>query len=203
MLTSMQSDALTEILNIHLCASASLLSEIVNQKIILSVPELKLQTDNALDPVLLKKYGITCEEDVALTSLTFSGVFNGKASIVFPKRNAGVLVNACLGRDLTEDLVLYDTGMDVIKEISNIILNSLVGEFGNILDVKLDYISLDAGFSLSALKDDKVNPEVLILFTSFFLTESQVKGIILIALSPGSYKMLIDKIDKMIDDNNV
>lgn len=203
MLTPMQRDALTEIMNIHLCESASQLSDMVSQKIILSVPELKLQTGNTLDPSLLNKYGITGEEDVTLTTLKFEGEFNGKATIVFPKHNANVLVNACLGRDLSEDTGLYGMDIDVIREISNIILNSLVGEFGNILDVKLDYTSLDTGFSLSSLKNGESGTEVLVLFISFFLTESQIKGIIMIALSPNSFKMLTEKIDDMISENDV
>lgn len=202
MLTPMQRDALTEIMNIHVCASASLISEIVNQKIILSVPELKLQSENSFDPALLDKYGINGEGDVTLTTLSFEGQFNGKASIVFPQRNANVLVNACLGRDLSEE-TFSGIDNDVIKEISNIILNSLVGEFGNILDVKLDYTSLDIGFSLPSLKDGENGAEVLVLFISFFLTESQIKGFIMIALSPNSFKMLTDKIDALISENDV
>lgn len=203
MLTSIQRDALTEILNIHLCASASLLSEMVNQKIILSVPELKLQSDMSLDQGLLEKYGVRGNEDVAVTSLQFSGEFSGEASIVFPKRSAEALVSACLGREPDEEIGLLDTDVDVIKEISNIILNSLAGEFGNILDVKLNYISLDTDFSLPQLKDRNKDSEVLVMFTSFFLTERQIRGIILIALTFESYDMLINRIDGLIRENNV
>jgi len=203
MLTSMQRDALTEILNIHLCASAGFLSEMVNQRIILSVPELKVQNDMALDPFLLDKLGVRGDEDVTLTSLTFSGEFCGQASIVFPKRNADVLVSACLGREPDEEIGLLDIDIDVIKEISNIILNSLVGEFGNILDVKLNYVSLETGFSLSKLKNGNEKRPVFVLFTSFFMTDSQIRGIILISLASKSYEMLINRIDAMIRENNV
>jgi len=205
MLTPMQKDALTEILNIQLGASASILSEMVNQKIILSVPELKLCQGSDLYSSLLSRQDVSGDNGAILTSLTFGGKFNGKASIVFPQDKASILVNACLGRELSEknDLVLSSERADVIKEICNVLLNSLIGEFGNILEVKLDYISFETGLSLDAIHDNPADEQVLILFTSFFLTESQIKGVIVIALSSASFEMLISKINHLLRDHNV
>lgn len=199
MLTPMQQDALTEMLNIQLGASASLLSDMVNQKIILSVPELLLQKTYQIDCGILAKYDISKSEDAVSTTLIFGGEFNGKATIILPKDKAAVLVSACLGEEINIwDNELSGEAADVIKEICNVILNSLIGEFGNILDVKLDYISLDTEFSLEPLRGSTAVPQIMLLFTSFFLMESQIRGIILIALSSTSFQMLIDKIDDML-----
>lgn len=199
MLTPLQKDALTEMLNIQLGASASLLSDMVNQKIILSVPELCIQDSYNIDRSILEKYDIAKSEDAISTTLMFGGQFNGKATIILPKDKAAVLVSACIGEDINIwDDELSIEAADVIKEISNVILNSLIGEFGNILDVKLEYISLDTEFSLEPLKDSAPTPQVMLLLTSFFLMDSQIRGIILIALSSTSFQMLIDKIDNML-----
>ncbi len=42
MLNPMQKDALTEIINVYIGKAASMLSEMVNQRVILSVPEVEL-----------------------------------------------------------------------------------------------------------------------------------------------------------------
>lgn len=200
MLTHMQKDALTEILNVQLGSAANMLSEMVNQKIILSVPELELQKGSELEPAALLDNDMICENEAIITTVTFGGQFEGSAAVIFPQDKASSLVNACLGNDNSEvvEFRLSNEDADVIKEICNIILNALLGEFGNILDVKLEYASLDTGFSLEQIQDKHIIPndsEVMVLYTSFFLTKSRVRGIILIALPSGSYQMLIDKID--------
>lgn len=207
MLTPIQKDALTEILNVQLGAAAAILSEMVSQKIILSVPELELQQGCELNSSDLNKHYFLGVEDVILTTLTFGNEFQGNATLVFPQDTAGILANACLGNEIDEntgaDLSCED--IDVIKEICNIILNSLIGDLGNILEVKLEYSSFETGFSLEPLGNKKNIPtdsQVLVLYTSFFLTKSQVKGIILIALSAASYQMLIKRIDTMLSDLN-
>lgn len=206
MLTSIQKDALTEILNIQIGAAANILSEMVSQKVILSVPELELLGGDTVDFDLLKYQEMSDITDAIATKINFSGQFSGSSAIVIPRDKASSLVNVCLGADESEDTdVLSEEYADVIKEICNIILNSLLGKLGNIMEVKLEYTSLEVGSSIELLDshDAQEDSKVLVLYTSFFLTNSQVRGIVLIALSPDSFDMLLDKIDEMLRDVNV
>jgi len=207
MLTSIQKDVLTEILNIQIGAAANILSEMVDQKVILSVPELELVTGSTLELDGVKYQQIADMTDAIATTISFEGEFNGTSAIVIPQDKASSLVNVCLGGDPDQDIdVLSHEYADVIKEISNIILNSLLGELGNIMDVKLTYTSLQVGSSIELLDARDTlpqDPKILVLYTSFFLTNSQVRGVVLIALSPASYDMLVDRIDRMLSDVNV
>jgi chemotaxis protein CheC len=203
MLTAIQKDALTEMLNVQLGASASILSEMVNQKIVLSVPELELKQGFELDSFHLNKQYLFGVDDVILTTLTFGTEFEGNATVMFPQDKASILVNACLGNAPAEsqNTRLSYEDVDVIKEICNVILNSLIGDLGNRLEVKLEYSSFETGFSIELLEDNKMiskDTQVLVLYTSFFLTKSQIKGVILIALSVPSFDMLIERIDGML-----
>ena len=207
MLTNLQKDVLTEILNIQIGAAANILSEMVGQKVILSVPELELLNGNTIALDTMKYQQMTDITDAIATTIEFSGEFSGASAIVIPQDKASSLVNVCLGDDPDQDIdVLSNEYADVIKEISNIILNSLLGELGNIMDVKLTYTSLQVGSSIELLDGRDTlptDPKILVLYTSFFLTNSQVRGIVLIALSPSSYDMLVDKINRMLSDVNV
>lgn len=204
MLTPLQKDALTEILNIQLGKSSSLLSEVVGQKIILSVPEVDLRNGAELNSVALRRASLFEASRVVITSVAFGKEFQGNALIVFPQDKATVLVKACLGEDPTdikEGLTNIDA--DVIKEISNIILNSIVGEFGNLLETKLEYTSFELSYSIEDLDNHKIIPAdslVLMLYTSFLLTKSQIKGVIFIALSSSSFDMLLHKINVMLKE---
>jgi chemotaxis protein CheC len=202
MLTPLQKDVLAEILNVQLGKSASLLSEMVNQKIILSVPEVDLKKGAEFNLTALRKNSIFETSDFVVTSVAFGKEFTGNALVIFPDDNANVLVKACLGDEMNhpgEGLSSLDA--DVIKEICNIILNSIVGEFGNLLDRKLEYTSFELGYSIESLDDQRFIPadsHVLLLYTSFLLTKSQIRGVILIALSSSSFDMLLEKINHML-----
>ena len=207
MLTSIQKDVLTEILNIQIGVAANILSEMVDQKVILSVPELEMVKGSTLDLDAVKYQQITDISDAIATTISFSGEFNGTSAIVIPQDKASSLVNVFLGGDPDQEIdVLSQEYADVIKEICNIILNSLLGELGNIMEVKLTYTNLQVGSSIELLDGRDTlpqNPKILVLYTSFFLTNSQVRGVVLIALSPSSYNMLVDKINRMLSDVNV
>lgn len=202
MLTPSQKDVLAEILNVQLGKSASLLSEMVNQKIILSVPEVDLKKGEDFNLTSLRKSSLFETSDFVVTSVAFGKEFTGNALVIFPDDNANVLVKACLGDESgAPDEGLSSIDADVIKEICNIILNSIVGEFGNLLGRKLEYTSFELGYSIESLDDHRFIPEdslVLLLFTSFLLTKSQIRGVILIALSSSSFDMLLVKINNIL-----
>lgn len=202
MLTLQQKDVLAEILNVQLGKSASLLSEMVNQKIILSVPEVDLKKGDDFNLSALRRSSMFETSDFVVTSVAFGNEFQGNALVIFPDDNANILVKACLGCETNEqEEGLSSLDADVIKEICNIILNSIVGEFGNLLGRRLEYTSFELGYSIESLDDHRFIPEgslVLLLFTSFLLTKSQIKGVILIALSSSSFDMLLDKINNML-----
>jgi chemotaxis protein CheC len=208
MLSDMQKDVLVEILNTNIGVAASLLSEMVNQKVLLTVPELDLKRGNEIDFTDLEKRTLGFQKSV-LSSIRFGKNFSGTAYIIFPAEKAKDLVLAC-----TEENMIYadddynkltTEDLDVVKEISNIIFNALIGEFGNLLDVKLEYSLPEIEMTMIGDSEGSLLPDdmhFLAMFTSFLLSKSQVRGMIFIALSVHSEKMLIDKIDDMLVDIN-
>ncbi|HEX3027087.1 MAG TPA: chemotaxis protein CheC [Clostridia bacterium] len=209
MLSEMEKDVLVEVMNTNIGLAASLLSEMASQKVILSVPELDLKKGNEIDFRDIDRNMADFSKSV-MSTLRFGNRFSGNAYIVFPADKAKNLINACTGESsASEDadfqkLSLED--LDVIKEISNIIFNAVIGEFGNLLDVRLEYTFPSIEMTMISDVENTILPEemhFLSMYTSFLLSESQVKGVIFIALTMNSEKMLIDKIDEMLVELNV
>jgi len=194
----MQKDVLTEILNINMGSAAKVLSELTNQKVILKIPSLDLQSGNEIGFKLFDKSSDF--RSSVLSTVRFGKNFSGKAYIIIPFEDAKELVNACTG-SYDNEKEIFSEDIDVIKEISNVILNSLIGEFGNLLNVKLSFSFPNVEFAEISAFENSVLPldmHFLTMCTSFLLLKSKVKGMIFIALSTSSQNMLISKINEML-----
>lgn len=207
LLNDMQKDIMTELVNVYVGQAASMLSEMVTQKIVLSIPEVELISISGVDPSDRRFDIFFSEGHLVTSSLTFGHEFNGKSFLLFPADQAKLLVSACLGEigpgeDLTRSPKnLMDSDLDVLKEISNVILNAIIGEFGNFLGLRLEYALPDIDIIYVSNSDRGIFLQnevyVLVLHTSFLLAETNVKGVIIIALSMNSITTLLKKIDAL------
>lgn len=206
MLDLQQEDALKEYMNIFLGQASSLLSEIVDKKVVLTLPEIML-----LD--------LDCEEDrkrytgvrpalfnshVVSSSIEFGNVFSGNARLLFPKDKAQVLAHLCLGEDYenTEDDNLTDVDFDVIREIGNVILNSVLGGIGNLLHIKLDYTFPKVQVCFFPEKEEELffskESDVLIICNTFSIEGVELEGAIVMVFNMESTVELIKKIDEIL-----
>jgi chemotaxis protein CheC len=188
-----------------------LLSEMANQRVLLHVPEVEILSmedgnDWELPTDRLFRYG-----HIVSSTMKFGYNFSGRALLIFPARKAKLLVDACLGEFDTRDPQsvcsdLEDTDFDVLKEISNVILNCVIGEFGNMLGVKLEFSLPDVELIFVSEEEQKLylknSVHIMIFYTAFTLAETKVDGVILIALSVNSLNMLISKIDTLLGELN-
>lgn len=209
MLNEKQNDLLRELINVYIGKAASLLSEMANQRVILNVPAIEILNVNDLDDNKGNSKLLFSPGHVVSSSLKFGHDFSGRAFLIFPVNEAKVLVDVCMGEPITdydESITqhLEDTDFDVLKEISNVILNSVIGEFGNILETKLEFSLPDVELIFVSETEQKIflknNIYVLVLHTTFKLAEAKVEGAILLALGMNSLAMVISKIDKILGE---
>ncbi|WP_366295989.1 chemotaxis protein CheC [Paenibacillus sp. AN1007] len=210
MLNELQKDLLTELVNVYVGQAANMLSEIVDKHIVLSIPEVDLISIAEVDPEDRRYNILFAEGHLFRSSLQFGHQFQGKAFLMFPAEQAKVLANMCLG-ELTENLNannchLMDTDLDVLQEVSNVLLNAIIGEFGNFLEMKLEYVLPDIELIHVTRSDPQILLQnevyILVLHTSFLLADTDVKGIIVIALSMDSISSLLNKIDALLEGNH-
>ena len=208
MLSLMQKDILTELVNVYIGQAASLLSEMVTQKIELTIPQINLITVSELDFSKYKYLSVFSSGHVVSSSMSFGNEFQGKAFLVFPPKQAKLLVTACTGEivlPVESEVCLVDTDIDILREIGNLIINAIIGEFGNLLNIRVEY-SLPEIELISFSETQKIllqnNIYILVLHTSFTLSKTRITGAVLIALSLNSVSLLLEKINELAEDLN-
>lgn len=201
-LSPMQYDILREIFNVGVGKSASLLSEIVNRRILLNVPHLELvDFDKRVSGIHF--HGMP-EGTLVVSSIRFREQLAGVANLIFPADKMRQFLNLCHG----EDAGLYrqhdhfdDIDLDIIKEIANIVLNSIVGELGNYLNLELHYTLpqvrlLGQGDFLVDLQNEEKLFR-LMLFITFRIDETEINGAIIMDMTINSLHELVNTLDKM------
>lgn len=134
-LTETQLDALKEVINIGVGRAASLLNEMVNSRILLEIPFIQVLTPDQLQRELCDRFS---HDQLATVRLGFKGSFMGTAQLLFPTESASTLVAVLTGEGPGSP-DLDDVKIGTLSEIGNILINGVMGSFGNILQQHLDY----------------------------------------------------------------
>lgn len=207
MLNDLQRDVLKEHINVFLGKAANMLSEMAGQRVLLSVPEIAIINLNDKNINPQDEFKLFSHGHIVSSSMKFGNDFSGRALLIFPASKAKLLVDACMGEynDITAEQApteLVDTDFDVLREISNVILNSIVGEFGNLIGTKLVFSIPDIELVFVSENEQQMylknNVYMLMLYTNFTLADAQVSGVIIVALGMDSLNMLIKTIDEII-----
>ena len=208
MLNLQQEDALKEYMNMFIGQASSLLSEIVDKKIILTLPQIMLL--NLEQPEDIIRYSevrpTLFNSHVVSSIIEFGKIFSGNARLLFPKDKAQVLARLCLGEDYEEidDGDLTDVDFDVIREIGNVILNSVLGGIGDLLDLKLEYTFPKVQVCFFPEEEEAIlfNKEthVMVICNTFSFEDTQLDGAIVMVFNMSSTIELIKKIDEVLVD---
>lgn len=201
---TLRNDILKEIFNISVGKAASLLSEIIDRRILLTIPNIKT--------ININKEEIKCEDflpndlDGALmvSSISFHENLKGKANLIFPAQKMKTFINLCMNEgenEIDSEINFTDIDFDIIKEIGNIILNSIVGEVGNYLNISLDYtlpeVKIFSKLHFSKSLQNNEYPHILILFITFVIDETEIEGIIVVNLTLSSLNELMKNLDRI------
>lgn len=200
-------DILKEIFNISVGKAASMLSEIINRKILLNVPDIEIlkmkSREFRLDDYLPK----VMDGTLMVSSISFEKKLTGKANLIFPAEKMRAFINLCLNeKEIDEDYEMNftDIDFDIIKEIGNIILNCIVGEVGNSLGINLNYTLPEVKIfnRIDFSKDVENNGfmHVLILYITFVIDGTEIEGAIVVDLTLNSLNEMMKRIDKIEDE---
>ncbi|SNT13516.1 chemotaxis protein CheC [Ekhidna lutea] len=197
MLTPQQKDTITEIINIGVGKGSASLSQMVGAEVLLNVPYVNLISfDNVFEE--LQKLA---DEDVHAVELKFSGEYEGLANIILPEESAGLLASLLIHEDPDSE-ALKEMKDGLMVEVGNIILNAIMGSFGNMLDAPLDYhmpksYQGDITEIYGELDKERFN-QVLICRTNFSIKGKNISGEILIMYEMSSFSKLKDVLDKLV-----
>lgn len=184
-LSSVEIDALAEVVNIGVGRAASSLSDLLGTRIELKVPQIQL-----LDSESQQAIGMSIAQ-------RFDGQVSGKALLVFPPTSGHQLAVLLGGYDKGEEIPEMELS-GILSEVGNIVLNGVLGSMANLLEAHLDYSVPDffVDRSVSQLVGDNSQSakpsSVLIADTEFNVLSEDIQGSVVLAFEIGSLESLVE-----------
>lgn len=199
LLTELQQDALTEAFNIGMGVAASSLSEMVNEEVTLSVPEIEfISRDQAANALSQRCSGL-----LTGVSQKFSGAYDGEAMLLFPAEKSLELVRLML-RDTVPITQLTEFEEEALNEIGNIILNAGLSSLADMLGHEM--VSLlpvfkhgDCADVLNATSNSADDSVVLFLRVDFILESHSLDGYLVFMQDINSVNELAKHIDRFLE----
>jgi len=195
-LDDLQLDVLKEIGNIGSGNAATSLAKILNRKVDMSIPKVKIvrfeDVSNILGGEEIQVIGIL---------LNVTGNLKGHIMFILERSAAKTLVNILMGsvsNDDNEAIEFNDIELSALKEVGNILVGSYVSALSSLTDLKIlvstPDISIDmAGAILSviAIEFGKVGDSVLYIENEFFGGDRKVLGGFFLVPYVESYDILL------------
>jgi chemotaxis protein CheC len=169
-------DSLKELMNIAVGKGAALLNALLTKHISLKVPDVQIISREELSKV----YQERPNQELAIIDLYFQGGLSGISKLVFPADSALALTRVLLGSEDFDDLDAMKAG--ALTEIGNIVLNSVLGLFSNMLKIEFRYSvpSYHEGSLAEVLGQEDQN-QLLLARTSFDIEDLNIQGEILLS----------------------
>jgi chemotaxis protein CheC len=206
-LSELERDALTELVNIGVSRAAASLRKMIGEQVFLSVPSVDIMTERMASVLIAER---EVDELVAVRQ-AFSGAFSGRALLIFPQASSLELVRAVVGEAVPpEDMAELEE--EALAETGNIILNGCLASMANMLRRQLTmsipevlHCSGGALFGGSQATRTGDGPIVLFLYINFSVRERDIRGYIAMLMdlpSLSALKMLIAEfIERVLADD--
>ena len=187
-LTDLESDALAELANVAMARASVSLRTMIQHEVLLSVPNVEILAPKEA----IARVAKPGNPNLVAVRQDFSGVFSGRALLIFPEASSLELVRVVVGRQLAlEDIV--DLEDEALAETGNIILNSWVATIANLLKKNLK-MSLPVVIrrDQSHIFESASSRDSLILFLhiKFDISRQQIRGYVALMMDVPSIEEL-------------
>lgn len=129
-LTEMESEALKEVFNIGFGYAASSLSQMVDGKVTLTVPELMFYSGDDMLTKLPEEF-----RQATMVAQHFEGGLHADAVLVFPEQRTLDLARLMINDDLSED-ELGELEQEALTEVGNVVLNTSISVISDMMGMK-------------------------------------------------------------------
>ncbi len=189
-LTELELDALTELVNLGVSNAATSLREMVREEVLLSVPKVSIVTREEA----IANLGENGTKRLVAVHQDFEGDIKGRALLIFPEAKSMELVRAVVGGELSLE-ELMELEQEALAETGNVILNGCLATIANNLERNLR-ISLpevihgeSADFFRLASQPHYVD-HVLFIYINFAVRKRDIRGYIAMLLDLPSLSSL-------------
>jgi chemotaxis protein CheC len=185
-------DAIAELMNIGVGRAAASLSELIGQRIELSVPNIRICQTEACRAAV---FGRDQQPETVISQM-FDGSIRGRMSICFPEASSVALAQILSGGVHGDASELDAELSDVLLEVGNIVLNGVIGSFSNAMSVALKYsipeVQTVARRGERILRDALTDDDILIGDVLFSVAQEDIRGSIVVVFSIGSIRTMLD-----------
>jgi len=198
-----QKDALTELVNISFSKAANALSELTGQRVNLDVPRVNIYPVEDLGKAL----GEMIESEVASVHQLFKGKISGDAMLLINTKSSMILTDLLIDRPVGTTTDFDNSTREVLVEVGNIILNSCLGMFGNLLQVQFTFsvpqLQINSISEMLSSLDSGAESirYALFIYMGFRLKESNIDGYLVVVLGVSSMDFFIQKIEELVNLN--
>jgi chemotaxis protein CheC len=199
LLTELQLDSLTELVNIGVSRAAHSLRGMVGAQVHLSVPAVRLVSRR-------EAIGILSEREISnlvAVHQVFEGEITGRALLIFPETKSLELVRAITGGDLPlEDIIELE--QEALAETGNILLNNCLATIANMLQRNLkmslpEVLRGNAAMFFSLAPPPVAGDVVMFLYINFAVRERNISGYIAMIMDMPSLTALTHLLDEFIE----
>lgn len=199
LLSHQEQDVLIELINIGLGRASGMLSQMVQTRVLLNVPSIRVFNLTQLQNEITH-FG---NDPLSAVLLGFRGAFLGTAALVFPPDSAAKLVAALTGGDpATPDLDAVKVG--TLNEVGNIMLNGVMGSLSNLLKKRVAYaLPVYAENTLKALLASKLpttDATIILAKTHFYVETMQIDGTVVLIFEVESFNDLQQVIQQVLQE---
>ena len=199
LLSELQLDALTELVNLGVSRAATNLREMVGAQVHLSVPTVALVTRSRAIAILAERES----NNLVAVHQVFEGDIGGRALLIFPETKSLELVRAITGGDLPlEDIIELE--QEALAETGNVLLNSCLATIANMLHRSLkmslpEVLRGNAATFFSLAPPPEAGDVVMFLYITFAVRERDISGYIAMIMDMPSLTALTHLLDEFID----
>lgn len=198
-LTELQLDALTELVNLGVSRAATNLREMVGAQVHLSVPNVTLVNRARAIAILAERES----DNLVAVHQVFEGEIGGRALLIFPETKSLELVRAITGGDLPlEDIIELE--QEALAETGNVLLNSCLATIANMLHRSLkmslpEVLRGNAATFFSLEPPPEAGDIVMFLYITFAVRERDISGYIAMIMDLPSLTALTHLLDEFIE----
>lgn len=199
-LNEAQADALKEITNIGVGQAATALSQLVKQRVMIHVPEIKITKFSQVPEIIGG-----AEILVAAIYFQIFGDAQGNILLIFPERSAEILSSRLLRREQQEGILGTAEGESVLKEVGNILSKSYLNAFGSMVGLTLipsiPHFAWDragAVMDYILLKQGQKGDLTLMLRTQLKTKKDDIQGHFFLLPAPQSLEVILKAISQRL-----
>lgn len=202
-LTELELDALTELVNLGVSNAATSLREMVREEVILSVPKVTIVSRAEA----VSNLGERETKRLIAVHQDFEGDLKGRALLIFPEAKSMELVRAVVGGELSVE-ELIELEQEALAETGNVLLNGCLGTIANHFERNLrislpEVVHGEGGEFFSLRPGDSANDSdsdsVLFIYINFAVRQRDINGYIAMLLDLPSLATLKELLAAFIE----